>query len=465
MASTYHYHHPQPVWPPSHFDGFPAMYWTPPNHAGQAGEVNSWRERINAERRETLRRVEQIRADEELAMRMQREEEHLLLLDSTRSAEADYGPPIVDEDTHRQRRMSTSTRPCTPHSRRSRRSQSPVVEPFIPPPSTKPSQRSPTSKARRASAAVNDPAPSKVTSSVLTPAQQLRECAHIFTRALPCSRCGNDMFIQPMVDVSVGKQLHLTCEKCPKRTAHCRGCAKAVGCRRDCDALHSDCRLITCCRKGRAIAIFEILSLFDKYYTSAAEDLSKSSIWPVPKAERDDFLRLATSNSDSRLTRPFNTTLSETLAALQTWLPLEHSVHSSVPLLLSTSFILEVVRAYLKDATGGLINWVVYGELYTEILSLLKLLGRQECHHELVMGSLPTIHRSSGLHSWVWDAQSEWSADCTGGRKSLYSIADAKDIRAQLGKLGKKLLSEESREFVTQFSMDLNHIVCMNVLN
>lgn len=472
MAAVYHY--PQPVWSQSQY--YPQYV---PVHTLNRGQ--------------DMRVAEQLRADEELALRTQAEEERLLAMDSMWSADLDRRRRGTGDFTRRSSpgtssasssfsttstlstlsslpTRSGSTRSSTPYSDRSRRpSVGPPVEPFIPPgayPTPAPSPE----RAPRLSAPIHPPRPAPTqggAAAPATPADELRDYATLFTRSLACSRCGDEMFVQPMVDISLRRQLHLFCARCPVPTPHCRGCGKPVACKRKCDAIRDDCQLKTCCRKGRAIAIFEILGLFDKSYTTAAESLSKSNIWPVPKSERDDFLQLATSNTDPRLTRPFNQTLTKTLSALQGWLPLEQSVHASVRLLFSTSLLLEVVRAYLKDTTAAYVNWVIYGELYTEILGLLKLFGREECHHALVMQSLPAIQRSSGLQSWLWDEQSVWSFDPNRTRKSLFAVAvaDSRNIREELKKLGEKLRDPESKEFIAQFSMDLNHIFCMQVLS
>ncbi|KAG5644977.1 hypothetical protein DXG03_007349 [Asterophora parasitica] len=534
---------PQPI-PQQHT---PQQYWTP---QGRAGEIDvpimvrdeERKRRMRQHVQDTLRRMEQIAADEELAMRMQQQEEELLRIESTRTAEADRGWPMEVRAARESWREADEIRPFIP-SRGTPFQPSPPVEPFIPPlplsplqrpanpsppgqpfippspplqwpanprlsrrpaspvigpiyiaprpPSPKPYQRPPTppvvpfvpplpssptenpiaprSILKTRSKEAPQPATTERTASS-TQHKKLCEFKDLFTRDLKCSRCNIRMPVRPTTtNQSLGKQLHVLCPSCPNSTrpAHCRGCGKPTACKHDCNAMQSDCKLPTCCRRGRAIALFELLGTFDKLLSSSAESFTKSNTWPVPQSERADYLRFMTCNSDPRSTRPFNTKLTSMLEIIQMWLPREHSVHRSVRPMLEMSLLLETIRAYVKDRTASRINWVVYGELYTEILGFLILLGSHDSLLPIVTQRLPAILTSSGMHALIWDPDlSEWTADADSDtRKTLYTIAGATELKTALSKFGAKLASSQSQAFIEQFVFDINHIGVIDVLS
>ncbi|KAF8079321.1 hypothetical protein FPV67DRAFT_110411 [Lyophyllum atratum] len=452
---------PQPYYPNQYQSGFPAMGEASARYSRHLEDSRI--SRRESERRESLRRSEQVRADAVMAARLQEEDERLLYYSSRKTAQMD-------------RTASPSIRSSTSRSLLGRRTPSIVVEPFIPPQHDQAPTRStpaPTSPPRVSTPRVSTPSlatqtkavaapPVQQTPSVKNAAEELREHTKLFTRSPLCSRCGTKMNVEPLVDISLGKQLHLTCDRCS--TTHCRGCVQPVDCGARCDAIRDQCRLKKCCSRGRAVAIFEILGLFDKEYTASAENVCGSDIWPVPEFDRNVFLEFVTSNAEERFSKRFNKSFTATLQALHSWLPLEEHIHRSVRLLLSTSFLLEVVRAYLENSTRSHIHWVIHGELYVEIMSLLTLLGREESHRDLVMGRLPKIHSSSGVQAWMWDAASEWKADMESTRESLYTVAGEGSIRTDLRKMEKRN-DARTQNLVSQLLMDLNHVVCMSVLN
>jgi len=73
------------------------------------------------------------------------------------------------------------------------------------------------------------------------------------------------------------------------------------------------------------------------------------------------------------------------------------------------------------------------------------------------------------VQACVRDAGSEWmaapaDADAEGEGESLCALAGAGRIRADLRKMENRN-DVETQGLVAQLLMDLNHIVCMNVLN
>ncbi|GLB43758.1 hypothetical protein LshimejAT787_1402700 [Lyophyllum shimeji] len=485
------------VWPPQPQPYYPRN----PMYDGLSSSSSSRRH----ERRESLRRAEQVRADEALARRMQAEEEQLLVLESMRTAqrERDQGRQphhsnsmAINHDRDRTRTASTasSSRSSTPRPRPS----SPLP---VPP-------------------RIMTPSPAR--SAPKTPAEdqlELREHTHSKSPRCQRSRCGTLLPVAasparsrlPSSSSShthaLSAQLHLTCPRCS--TTHCLGCSRPVSCPPHCpSSSSSSCALPKCCPPIRALAIFHILSAFDDAYLSACSSLlSAPGQANVPAEHRTLFLEYLTSNSDTRFTKAFNRTFLHTLLALRPWLsspspfpapspsssPLPPTPTPtpppppSIPTLLSTSFLLEVARAYLADSTRNHVHWVIHGELYVALLALLVLLGRSSdpALSRLVMRPLQrrsppssSPSSSSGVQACVSASTGAFieerkaaegqEGDEEGGEEeeqslSLYALAGKPRVRADLRKMEGRG-DKETQSLVAQLLMDLNHIVCMDVL-
>ncbi|KAG6891623.1 hypothetical protein C0992_001308 [Termitomyces sp. T32_za158] len=265
---------------------------------------------------------------------------------------------------------------------------------------------------------------------------------------------------------SLGSHLHLTCSACS--TMYCRGCLRITHCRRTCTAGPDakKCFLKTCCRAGRAIAIFTILSCFDAQFLAMVRLPRRPTYF--------EYIKHTLSSSSSAL----SDLIGDTIKSLLPWLPVEpiHSkspphVHASVESLFRVSLLLEVVRIYLRAPREA---WVRpgNGRVYKQLLLLLTRLEEvgKRALAGLVLERRKGIERTRGVGKVVW-ALAERVAeknrvDGSGRRRELGWTAGEEhesfsEILSQ-GKLSKDL--EEMKDKVQEEQEEkkalLDHFLC-----
>lgn len=146
-------------------------------------------------------------------------------------------------------------------------------------------------------------------------------------------------------------------------------------------------------------------------------------------------MHLVTSGADREVTALFNELLLNTLTAITRWLlpdTLARPVHCSVLPLIASSFLMEVVHRFLEH--NNYHNWIINGNIYTQILKLFKLLGNRRCLSDLLLGRLPVINVSSGIQVWMWYPDSIWEAR---GRSyaPVYSVAFSNNAQQAIARL------------------------------
>lgn len=257
----------------------------------------------------------------------------------------------------------------------------------------------------------------------------------------------------------MGRLLHIACPACS--AAQCRGCsARAPNCDKRC-AADQRCPLTVCCKEVRAIAIFEILSDFDKRYSASSAKLSGTDIWPVPKAEREDFLHLVISRVDRETAVKFNELLFNTLTAINFWLlpENEQQIHPSVKHLLSSSFLFEAIHGFLGD--GNHHNWIINGNVYAQVMKLLRLLGNRRCLNDLLHGRLPVIHLSSGVQVWMWyRGHSVWESDQS--HDPLYDAVFSNDAQRAVARLETILRRQDLRDLTATIREDFQRLTLLS---
>ncbi|KAG6873075.1 hypothetical protein C0995_003383 [Termitomyces sp. Mi166 len=196
---------------------------------------------------------------------------------------------------------------------------------------------------------------------------------------------------------SLDSHLHLMCPDC--HTMHCRGCNRMLNCKRTCNGGPDDkCLLKTCCRAGRAIAIFAILSCFDAKFLSMVSKSSHSTYL--------EYIKSRLSSSTSSL----STLLLTTIESLLLWLPVDpiHSkspphVHTSVEPLFRVSLLLEVIRTYLRAPRE---RWIRSGNgmVYRHLLMFLRRLEEvgKGAIAGLVFRPAKGVERTTGVGEVVW---------------------------------------------------------------
>ncbi|KAG6919868.1 hypothetical protein DXG01_015576 [Tephrocybe rancida] len=269
------------------------------------------------------------------------------------------------------------------------------------------------------------------------PLRELRAHVKLFTGSFKCTNCGTLMKIKP-IHTSItstsplpplAPSLPLSCPSC--KTLHCRGRQHLSHCKRTCAGpspppSSSSCLLTSCCRAGRAIALFTILSLFDAKFLALYHASPCTSYVDYTK-------RAILSSAPSARTPPaLSELLLWTLKALIPWLPLEHPpvagshssagstrnkdkaphVHESALPLLQVSLLLDVLRMYLRAPRD---RWVCpgNGEVYKAILEFLERVkdaggGRVK---GLVCGRRVRVDETRGVGAIVWG----WAEGGAGG--------------------------------------------------
>ncbi|KAG6867132.1 hypothetical protein C0993_006450 [Termitomyces sp. T159_Od127] len=186
--------------------------------------------------------------------------------------------------------------------------------------------------------------------------------------------------------------LHLACTAC--RTTYCRGCRRPAACKRTCTASPSSkCALRTCCRAGRAIAVFLILSAFDAALLALAHARPSRSFHEYTA----HALRSRAAHS------ALSSLLETTIPALLPWLAPTAHAHPALADLLRVSALLDVVHAYLRAPRE---TWVrrAHACAYERMLEMLRRLenaGRGALKG-LVFGRRRGVAGTRGVGRAVW---------------------------------------------------------------
>ncbi|KAG5638913.1 hypothetical protein H0H81_008682 [Sphagnurus paluster] len=268
--------------------------------------------------------------------------------------------------------------------------------------------------------ATNQPAPPRRP----IPERDGKESIHrlpLLVNEMLCSSCNTTI---PALHTPPGHRasaavIHAICPQPNCRTMHCRGCASAVRCRPQCDGKHH-CRAKNCCPQSRAVVIYAYLSSLDLFYLKSfddsAHDVDPSTPTPTPahvpaeSATRDQRVRwlnalFAGCDPNAQVLRKFERALLRTLKGVNLWLghvSANSPIDDSVYLLLSHSYLLEIVQTFLEDNLHWDPGYVIRSDMFVEVLQLLLSLGSRDVLHNLVMKPFPAIHASPGLHAKVW---------------------------------------------------------------
>ncbi|KAG6872020.1 hypothetical protein C0995_013831 [Termitomyces sp. Mi166 len=212
-----------------------------------------------------------------------------------------------------------------------------------------------------------------------------------------------------------------------------------------------------CCVDVRAMAIFEYLSVFDKDYLTRVRNFHRGAADAHTHANRLSFLTHAFDLANRRDARfhGFISVLKRTLKYVHFWL--EPSIPENVPCsavyqMLATSFLLEVVRAFLARGIETLAEFRARGYIIHRIVNFLFNLSRQPEGplYDLIGSSPLVIDQSAGLNRLIWVSDSVWEGhfppgedpaileymhdlwtrlEINVGSESLQSVADEFDAR------------------------------------
>ncbi|KAG5723259.1 2,3-bisphosphoglycerate-independent phosphoglycerate mutase 1 [Termitomyces sp. T112] len=292
------------------------------------------------------------------------------------------------------------------------------------------------------------------------PLQDLRKHANLLTGSFKCSCCSTMMQTKPIHKhlgtlspylPSLDSHLHLMCSEC--YTLYCRGCHHISRCKRTCNAgPDEDCLLKTCCRAGRAIAIFAILSCFDAKFLAMVS--------ASPYSTYIEYIKNALSSSSAS---SLSALLCTTINSLLPWLPVDpiHSkspphVHRSVEPLFRVSLLLEVIRIYLH---APLDRWIRprNGQVYELILMFLRRLEEvgKGAIAGLVLKPGRGIRRTKGVGEVVW-ALAECAGEKNKGnrmRKNLGWTA-GNEHESFSETLGKKKLRQDLQDLKDKIQQD-----------
>jgi len=215
----------------------------------------------------------------------------------------------------------------------------------------------------------------------------------------------------------------------------------------------------------RAVAIFEALNDLDKAYTTEAAALFDSS--PPSRAEREEYLELAISRADLVVSTAFDRVLLHTLSEVNRWMPQKPyragDVHPSVGLLLSTSYILEIVHHYLSQPKAG--DWVIRADIQLQILILMNTLASRAGLVHLVMQPR-SIKQACGLHNIIWSkGKILWEDGPDSMSPSLYNIimSPANDRPQALLKLQESMRSSRLKEKAWSLQKQIQYLQLLMV--
>ncbi|RDB22601.1 hypothetical protein Hypma_010222 [Hypsizygus marmoreus] len=256
-----------------------------------------------------------------------------------------------------------------------------------------------------------------------TAAEELEDHRHFFTRprqSRQCRACGASIGTIPIFHLAEFS-VHAICENilCPQ--TQCFGCDMATSCQRDCIG-GGECPLsVLHCSEIRAIKIFSVLCDFDEEYSGFTLRYSGLNEGLASQRERMYFLRFISSNVDQETSASFCGCLRDTLAVINECLLPEdpgHLIHDSVKSILSASFLLEVIHAFLAIDSYSIP--VARISLFSQIERFLGLLSHRRCLVDLLQRQ-PVIRFSSGISSLMRSsASSMWEVD----NEEHYSIKE-----------------------------------------
>lgn len=226
------------------------------------------------------------------------------------------------------------------------------------------------------------------------------------------------------------------------------------------------CPLTKCCHFVRAIAVFEVLSDLDRAYTSKAATLTNSS--PPSQSQREDYLELAISRADAMLSTAFDSVFLHALTELNYWMPEKPgpqpgNIHPSVALLLSASYILEIVHHFLSHPKVA--EWVIRADIYLQILILMRTLAARHGLNYLVMQPRST-KQACGLHNIIWtQGKILWEDHTDGISPSLYNVilSPTRDRPQDLLKLQEAMRSIHLKERAGSLQKQIQYIQCLQI--
>ncbi|RDB15726.1 hypothetical protein Hypma_003962 [Hypsizygus marmoreus] len=291
-----------------------------------------------------------------------------------------------------------------------------------------------------------------------SPAEALRDHSYLFIGERTCWRCKNIIHRKPTSKNDALSSLHAACSFCG--ATQCRACSKPAPCMKFQCRGGLQCPLARgCCAELRAISLFEILCDFDKTYLDAAANLSGTDTWPVPQAEREDFVELVTSRADRSVSSKLNHVLLDALHGVNAYLSPESpttEVHPAFPPMLCSSLVFEAVHGFLREESHT--NWVVNGDIYSEIMKLVKLLFNRASLRDFVTEPLPAIRHSSGIQAWMWHrGHSVWEAH-TRGHESLHNAVFSGGSQQAIARLDATFQRADLKSITASLRRDFQEI-------
>ena len=210
-----------------------------------------------------------------------------------------------------------------------------------------------------------------------------------------------------------------------------------------------------------AVAVFEALSDLDTAYTTEAATLANSS--PPSRPQREEYLELAISRADPKLSETFDRTFLHALTEVNFWISEKRevsNVHPSVAMLFSSSYIFEIVYHYLIQPKAG--DWVIRAEVYLQILILVTTLAARNGLNHLVMQPR-NVKQMCGLHNIIWTkGKILWEEGLEGTLPPLYTIiTQLNDCSQALLKLQESMRSSQLRQKAWSLQRQI-HILKLN---
>ncbi|KAJ6541873.1 hypothetical protein B0H19DRAFT_1175036 [Mycena capillaripes] len=256
-----------------------------------------------------------------------------------------------------------------------------------------------------------------------------------------------------MLPPSLAMLLHAPCASCS--TNHCRGCFLPIECPISCKGKTTKCTVASCCSGVRALAIFECLGGFDRQFLgeratsdSRALALSQqqqrqgSSVGPGGTGYGMDGYRggyvargrgrgwgrgrggknSAQSSKTAQLATHWDEIVVRALNTLTSILPAPYAdsaqtydmlPHASIGHLLSLSQLPELLGSLLRN--DSVTDWIARSEIYESMIALLRRMADCELTVEVLIAQRFCMDKSSGLEDWMWgDGEISWEKDKQG---------------------------------------------------
>ena len=226
--------------------------------------------------------------------------------------------------------------------------------------------------------------------------------------------------------------LHAICESC--KTHYCRGCFSATTCPASCKSKgkhnSNECPMFTCCAEGRAVALFEALSGFDRLYLNERA-MSKARAEEAAAKQRkaaeqtvgpggtgysmghshmgyhgtrsshgsSSRSRTSTRSSQKALAAHWDDLLVRAITTITMLLPSPYSdsdkvydvlPHQSIGSLLSLSQLPELLGTLLRN--DSVTDWIARIDLYQSMLGLLRRMADCELTMQVCTRVYQWIH-------------------------------------------------------------------------